>query len=318
MKTIEVVAAVIVRGAEVFATRRGYGGFKGWWEFPGGKIEAGECPQEALMREIHEELDAEIEVGRLLDTVEWDYPDFHLRMHCFLCKLESEAIHLKEHEEARWLTAGNLGSVKWLPADKGLIPQIQNILSTMKKTDNGEDMKWKILQSEYIIRRPWLTARRDTVELPDGRVNDEYYILEYPDWVNVIAITKDGQFVMERQYRPGADRVCWEIPCGVIEKGETPLEGAMRELLEETGYGNGEWSRLMSISANPGAMTNFTHCYLATGVEKIAEPHLDANEDLQVTLFSREELEELMANDEMYHAQMAAPIYKYLLLNPKQ
>ena len=190
-------------------------------------------------------------------------------------------------------------------------------IDTMKHSEDFTKMHWKIIDSEYIIRRPWLTARRDTVQLPDGRINDEYYILEYPDWVNVIAITKGGEFVMERQYRPGSGCVCWEIPCGVIEDGESPLEGARRELLEETGYGNGEWTKLMKISANPGAMTNFTHCYLATGVEKIAEPHLDATEDLQVTLFSREELEQLMEDDMMYHAQMAAPIYKYLMTHPK-
>ena len=94
MKTIEVVAAIIIKNGQVFATQRGYGDWKGWWEFPGGKMEAGETPQEALIREIHEELDAEIEIGELLDTVEWDYPAFHLTMHCFLCTLTSESMHL--------------------------------------------------------------------------------------------------------------------------------------------------------------------------------------------------------------------------------
>ena len=98
-------------------------------------------------------------------------------------------------------------------------------------------MCWKVLFSEYLIKRPWLTARRDKVELPDGRVIPEYYVLEYPDWVNVIAIPKEGQFVMERQYRYAIDRICYEIPRGVAEKGETPLEAIQRELKEETGYG---------------------------------------------------------------------------------
>ena len=98
MKRIEVVAAIIMRGKEVFATQRGYGQWQGWWEFPGGKMEEGESPQEALRREIREELDAEIEVGDLLETVEWDYPEFHLTMHCFLCTLLSESIHLNEHQ----------------------------------------------------------------------------------------------------------------------------------------------------------------------------------------------------------------------------
>ena len=128
MKTIEVVAAIIVRGGEVFATQRGYGEWRGWWEFPGGKIEPGECPQEALVREIREELDAEIEVGGLLETVEWDYPAFHLTMHCFMCTLQSESMHLNEHEASAWLTADELGSVRWLPADEGLVDKIAEFL----------------------------------------------------------------------------------------------------------------------------------------------------------------------------------------------
>ena len=124
MKTIEVVAAIIISDGEVFATQRGYGEFKGWWEFPGGKIESGECPKEALVREIRKELDAEISVGDVLETVEWDYPNFHLTMHCFLCSLLSDSIHLNEHEAATWLTPDTWNSVKWLPADEGLLDKI--------------------------------------------------------------------------------------------------------------------------------------------------------------------------------------------------
>lgn len=128
MRTIQVVAAIIIRNNEVFATQRGYGEWKGWWEFPGGKIEEGECPQEALKREIREELDAEIAVGVLLDTVEWDYPTFHLTMHCYVCSLESENIRLNEHESASWLNRSTLDSVQWLPADQGLLPKIAKLL----------------------------------------------------------------------------------------------------------------------------------------------------------------------------------------------
>ncbi|MBQ8048495.1 MAG: (deoxy)nucleoside triphosphate pyrophosphohydrolase [Bacteroidales bacterium] len=128
MKKIEVVAAIIIRDGKVFATQRGYGEWKDWWEFPGGKIEAGECPQEALVREIREELDAEIEVGELIETVEWDYPAFHLTMHCFVCSLVSESMHLNEHEASAWLTRETLHSVKWLPADEGLIQKIREIV----------------------------------------------------------------------------------------------------------------------------------------------------------------------------------------------
>jgi len=127
MKRIEVVAAVICQGCRVFATQRGYGEWKDWWEFPGGKMEAGETPEAALKREIREELSAEISVGRLLGTVEHDYPAFHLTMHCYLCSLLSEALRLNEHEAARWLAKEELGGVRWLPADLQLIEQLKSI-----------------------------------------------------------------------------------------------------------------------------------------------------------------------------------------------
>lgn len=129
LKTIEVVAAIIIKEGRVFATQRGYGEFQGWWEFPGGKIEAGECPKEALVREISEELDAEIEVGELLETIEWDYTNFHLTMHCFVSSLKSEAMHLNEHEASAWLTRETLYSVKWLPADEGILAKIEALIS---------------------------------------------------------------------------------------------------------------------------------------------------------------------------------------------
>lgn len=125
MKTIEVVAAVIKHEGKIFATQRGYGEFEGGWEFPGGKMEAGETPQEALVREIMEELDTEIEVGELIDTVEYDYPKFHLTMHCFFCTVKTGHLVLKEHEAAKWLTLETLDTVDWLPADQGLIEKVR-------------------------------------------------------------------------------------------------------------------------------------------------------------------------------------------------
>ena len=125
MKTVRVVAAVIRDGDRVFATARGYGDYRGGWEFPGGKIEAGETPQDALVREIREELDTDIEVGELIDTIEYDYPSFHLSMDCFWCAVRSGNLTLKEAESAKWLTKETIDSVDWLPADQGLIGKIR-------------------------------------------------------------------------------------------------------------------------------------------------------------------------------------------------
>ena len=128
LKRIEVVAAIIKKDNEIFATQRGYGDFKGGWEFPGGKIEAGEKPEQALIREIKEELAVEIEVGELLHTVEYDYPTFHLTMHCFVCTLVSGELELKEHQAAKWLIKETLDSVEWLPADVEVAEKVKMLL----------------------------------------------------------------------------------------------------------------------------------------------------------------------------------------------
>ena len=128
MKTVKVAAAIIVNNDKIFATQRGYGEFKGSWEFPGGKIEHGETPRQALIREIKEELDTEIEVGSLFDTVEYDYPHFHLSMDCFICTLKSNNMVLKEHKAAKWLNRESLYSVDWLPADNDLVRKCEELL----------------------------------------------------------------------------------------------------------------------------------------------------------------------------------------------
>ena len=138
MKQIEVVAAIIRKGDKIFASQRGYGEWKDWWEFPGGKIEAGETPEEALVREIREELSTEISVDEFLCTVEYDYPKFRLKMHCFLCSLLSEALHLNEHEAARWLTKDELTSVKWLPADKEVVEKVKKHISLFGKLSHND------------------------------------------------------------------------------------------------------------------------------------------------------------------------------------
>lgn len=179
----------------------------------------------------------------------------------------------------------------------------------------GEDGKWETVSSEYIFRRPWLTVRHDKVKLPDGRINPEFYVLEYPDWVNVIAITEDGHIVMERQYRQGLGKTCYEIPAGVMEKGENAEEAARRELEEETGYGGGEWKEIMLISGNCSTTSNLTHCFLATGVRKISAQHLDSTEDLSVCLLTLDQVRMLLTEDRIRQSLMAAPLWKYFAEN---
>ena len=132
MKSIEVAAAVIMKDDRILATQRGYGGYKDSWEFPGGKLEPGETPEEALVREIREELKADINVGELLDVVEYDYPEFHMKMYCYLCTLASPEITLVEHEAARWLSADELESVDWLPSDVELVAGLRRILQVYR------------------------------------------------------------------------------------------------------------------------------------------------------------------------------------------
>ncbi|MGM9852868.1 MAG: NUDIX hydrolase [Muribaculaceae bacterium] len=177
--------------------------------------------------------------------------------------------------------------------------------------------KWKTLESKYLIRRPWLTARVDKVELPNGVVHPEYYVLEYPSWVNVIAITAEGRFVMVEQYRHGLGDVFTEIVAGVVEDGEEPLHAAQRELMEETGYGKGEWQLFSVLSANPGSMNNLSYTFLATNVEPVSGQHLDETEDIAVRLLSSTEVKTMLLNDEMKQSLMAAPLWKYFALNGK-
>lgn len=176
--------------------------------------------------------------------------------------------------------------------------------------DKHDDKKWEIIKSQYLFKRPWLTARRDHVRLPSGIEHDEYYVLEYSDWVNVVAITKSGQFVMERQYRHGLQWTGYEICAGVCENGESALESAQRELYEETGFGGGTWSKIMTLSPNTSTNSNLCHCFLAEGVEQISTQHLEPTEDISIHLMSREEVWSLLENNEIIQALMAAPLWK--------
>jgi len=182
---------------------------------------------------------------------------------------------------------------------------------SIKKTTINEDGKYEVLESKYLIQRPWLTARLDSAKLPDGRLVPEYYVLEYPDWINVIAITIDGKFVMERQYRHAVGKTAYELPCGVIEKGEDPLTAAKRELEEETGYTGGQWELLMSGCPNPGSNSNYCYSFLARDVVRTSEQRLDATEDLSVHLLSRDYVKELLVSGEILQILHIAPLWRY-------
>ena len=180
-----------------------------------------------------------------------------------------------------------------------------------------EIKKWTTLESRYIIQRPWLTARVDKVQLPDGRINPEHYVLEYPEWVNIIAITREGEFVMVRQYRHAMDIVLDELCAGVVEQGEAPIDAAKRELLEETGYGGGTWREIMTVGQNPSICDNITNCFLAEGVERLSDQHLDASEDIAVLLLTRAEVESMLRENRQLQALMAAPLWRYFAEHPQ-
>lgn len=179
-----------------------------------------------------------------------------------------------------------------------------------------EKMKWKLLDSTPLYDRPWLSVRRDKVMLPNGKINNEYYVLHYPTWVNIIAETTDGKILVERQYRHALGVVSTEIPAGVVEKGETPLQGAQRELMEETGYSGGEWSELMAIAPNASSQDNLTHCFWARGVEHTGAQHFDETEDLEVFQLPKAEVFSMLADGKFVQAQMVAPLWKFFFLHP--
>ncbi len=180
----------------------------------------------------------------------------------------------------------------------------------------SEPQPWKVLSSEYIAREPWFTVRKERVEMPNGSQIGSYYISEFPDWVNVIAITTGGKLIMVRQYRHGISKVSYELCAGVCDPTDaSPLESARRELLEETGYGGGNWQAWMTICPNPSIQTNFTHCFLATDVEWKQNPELEHTEDIAVHLLSVKEVQALLDNNEILQALMAAPLWKYMAIH---
>ena len=189
--------------------------------------------------------------------------------------------------------------------------------TNIKKQCDPEDdqrMVCTTRSTEYLIRRPWLTARKDVVVHPDGRVQPEYYVLEYPDWVNMIALTEDGLIIMEKQWRQAVKEVSLEIPAGVIEQDESPLQAAQRELSEETGYTGGSWEHLMTMTPNSSTCTNHCHCFVARGVRRTTTQHLDPTEDLRFMLCKPEKVFEWLKQGRIHQALMQAPLWKYFFM----
>lgn len=175
-----------------------------------------------------------------------------------------------------------------------------------------EHRPWKILASEYLAQRPWFTVRHERLELPDGTRVPDYYVLEYPDWVNIIARTRDGRFVLIDQYRHGLQRTDYELPAGCCEPTDaSPLAAAQRELREETGYGGGTWCEWMHLAPNPSTQNNWTHCFLATDVERLSDQQTEASEDIRIHLLTRDEVHALLTEGGIIQALMAAPLWRY-------
>ena len=178
---------------------------------------------------------------------------------------------------------------------------------------NPNDLTWKKLSSHYIHKGPWATLRSDKCEMPTGHIVDDYYVLEYSNWVNAVAITEDNKILMVHQYRHAAGIVSLEIPGGVIDEGEQPLQAIRRELLEETGYQFDDFELLCTIYANPSTADNHTTCYLARGGKKVQGQHLDAQEEIIVETFTIPEVKQLLADNKIAQALHCTGLFYALI-----
>ena len=287
MKQIEVVAAVIRRGNEIFATQRGYGEFKDWWEFPGGKMEAGETPVEALKREIREELDAAIEVGELIQTVEWDYPSFHLTMHCFWCELACEALHLNEHEAAAWLSADNLGSVKWLPADRDILVEIGKVLRSGLSIRKSAPEDIPEMLEIFAAARRFMAGTGNPDQWSEDYPGEELLKSDIASGDSHV-ILSEGRIVATFVLRPGNDPTYdiihdgnWpnDLPYATIHRiasrGERKgmLHAAMQYALERYSAIRIDTHRDNTVMRNAIAKEGFTYCGIIhcwNGTERLA------------------------------------------------
>lgn len=172
--------------------------------------------------------------------------------------------------------------------------------------------EWELIESEYASQCPWLKVRKDKVRVSNGIVIDDYYIVEASNWVNVIAITEDRRIVMEKQYRQGIRRICYELPAGMVEQDEEPLAAAKRELTEETGYARGDWHPFGRYAPNASGMNNVCYTFIAYGVRFQEQPHREITEDIHVSLITEEEVRNLLETNEIIEAVMAAPLWRYI------
>lgn len=169
--------------------------------------------------------------------------------------------------------------------------------------------KWKLLDSKYIIKRPWATVRVDQIQLPSGFIKDEYYVLEYPTWVNMIGFTTDDQILFVRQYRHGAGEILVELPAGVVEEGEDPEDGARREMLEETGYAFQSIEKICELYANPATSGNITHTYLLKGGVRVQDQDLDDSEDIEVITMSVDQARQFLFDNKIGQALHSAALF---------
>lgn len=172
-------------------------------------------------------------------------------------------------------------------------------------------MKWKVLKSEYPLVTPWLKVRKDAVEMPSGIIIPDFYIEELPNWVNVIAKTKDNEILVEEQYRHGIGRVCFELCAGVVEEKEDPLNAAKRELFEETGYISDNWLEFGTYVPNASGCNNFCYTFIANNIKKVSEPRLDKTEEIKLHLLKEKEIKKMMLDGRITEAVMLAPLWRY-------
>lgn len=181
-----------------------------------------------------------------------------------------------------------------------------------------KDLKCKTLSSKYLCKKPWLTVRKDKIQLANGKINPAYYVLEYPDWINVIAETEDGKIIIEKQFRQGTKEISTEICSGVIEKYETPLQAAKRELKEETGYVSDEWRATSVLHPNSSTSNNSVHSFTCKNARKVSEQHLDETEDVIFELKDKKEVFEMLKDGIFNQTSGAAALWRYFYYQNKK